>query len=73
MLRLDDHRVGLVNFHFNRRRIEPADRLVREMQIAYVFRGHLERGINRFIRNLYRIVSFQTRPQTKQNLSGLED
>ena len=71
MLRLDDHCVGLVNLNLNRSRVEPADRLVRQVQIANVLWRHLERGINCFVRDLHRIVSFQTRPQTEQDFSCL--
>ena len=41
-----------VDLNLDRSRVEPADRFVRQMQIADVLRRHLERGVDRFVGNL---------------------
>ena len=65
VLRLDDHRVWLVDFNFHCGRVEPANRFIRQVQVANVFRGHLQRGIDGFIRNLDRIISFEAGPHAQ--------
>ncbi len=53
VLGFDDHRVRLVDFNFHGSSIEPANRLVRQVQVPNVLRRHFQSGVDSFVRNLH--------------------
>ena len=71
VLGLDDQRLRLVDLDLDRSRVEPADGLVRQVKIANVLRRHLERRVDRFVRDRDRVILLQPRPQAQQNLARL--
>src|SRR5947209_5182632 len=52
-------------------RIEPANRLVGEVQMAHVPGRHLERSFDRIIRDAHRVVALETWPQIVEDASRL--
>ncbi len=73
VFRFDHHRLRFVDFDFDRGRVEPANRLVRQVQIANVLRRHFQRDVDRVVGNLDRIVLLQPRTQAQQNLARFAD
>ena len=73
MFRLDDHSGRFIDFDFHGRGIEPANRFVRQVQITNIFRCHFQRGVDSFIRDLHRVISFEARSQAEQNLARFAD
>src|SRR5262249_22565669 len=67
----DLHDVRLVDLDLHRSGVEPADDLVRHVEVADVTRRHFERGLDRRVGYLHRVVLLQARTNALQNLAGL--
>ena len=53
--------------------VEPADHLVRQLQVAHVARRHLECGLDRLVLDPHRVVPFEPRAQVEQDVPRLLD
>jgi hypothetical protein len=61
------------DFRLDRRRVEPADHLVRQLEMTHIARGHLERGFDGRIRDSNRVIAFEARPQVVEDVPRLVD
>ena len=79
--RVRDHRDDVVLLHFpaaidlgaDGGRVEPADHLVGQVQVAHVARRQLERRLDRLVEQAHRVVALEARPQAVENLPRLLD
>ncbi len=53
--------------------VEPADDLVRQLQVPHVARRHLERRLDRFVLDAHRVVALEARPQVVEDRARLLD
>ena len=54
-------------------RVEPADDLVGQVEVPHVARRHVERGIDRFVEQLDRVVPLETRTEVVEDPPRLLD
>src|SRR4029434_1349916 len=67
----DLHDVRLVDLDLHRSGVEPADDLVRHVEVADVTRRHFERGLDGRVGDLHRVILLEARTNALQNLSRL--
>ena len=67
------HFPAAIDLGAHRRGVEPADHLVRQVQVAHVARRHLERGLDRLVEQADRVVALEARPQVVEDAARLLD
>ena len=74
---LDDVRSGhlppAIDLRADRRRVEPSDHLVRQMQMPLVARRQLEHRVDRLIHEAHRVVPLEPRTQVVEDAAGFLD
>ena len=62
-----------VDLGAHRRGVEPADHLVRQVQMTLVARRHLERRLDRIVQQAHRVVALEARPDVVENAARFLD
>src|SRR6185295_11657553 len=71
VLTFDFGRFGLVDLDLHRSRIEPADHLVGQVQVANIARRHLERCFDRLVGNRNGVIALESRAHAGDYLAGV--
>ena len=62
-----------IDFGAHRRGVEPADHLVRQVQVPHVARRHRQRRLDRLVEQAHRVVALEARPQVVEDAPRLLD
>ena len=73
VFRLNDQSLRFVDLDFDCRSVKPANRLVRQVEIADVLWRHLQSRVDGVVGDLHGIVLLETRSQTKQDFPSLSN